>query len=146
MNSTSHNEGSTLRLPSFYDNMLLPFLQSQVGTYSGYSVCPAVGSYHPPVFQDATMKHLSALLPGTLIFVSITKTDHNLFFLLATCLLISLKEQMPEVSSMAVNCISLQPQAPLRVSPPTPSPSLPHTTHASRKQPDMNRCESGMFG
>ena len=36
------------------------------------------------------------------------------FFLLATCLPISLKEQMPEVSRRAVNCISLQSQVPLR--------------------------------
>ena len=148
MNSTSHSEGSTLQLPSFYDTVLLPFLQSQVGTYSGYLVCRAVSSYHPPVFQDATMKRLSALLPGTLIFVSTTKKKMITiyFFLLATCLPISLKEKMPEVSRRAVNCISLQSHVPLRVSPPTPSPPLPHITHASRKQPDMNRCESGMFG
>ena len=51
------------------------------------------------------------------------KTDDNkLLFLLATSLL---KEQMPEVSRMAVNCIPLQPHLPLRASPPTSS--LPPT-------------------
>ena len=85
-------------------------------------------------FEGATMKGLSAPLPGTLIFVSTTKIhDNNLFLLLETCILISFKEQMLEVSSMGVKWMPLQPHLPLSVSLPTPHSLLLHIAYAHSK-------------
>ena len=69
--------------------MLVPSLQAQMSTYSEHLVCLADRTFHPLVFQDATMKGLPAPHPGTLIF-----GNNNIFFL-DTCLLTSPKEQMP---------------------------------------------------
>lgn len=88
------------------------------------------------------MSHLfisaSPLQPGQfsfweLITFSIASLFHgannnNLFFPLASCLLISCKEQMPEFSRMAVNWMPLQEHLLQSMSPPTPNSPISHVT------------------
>ena len=66
---------------------LVPPLQAQADTYSGYLVSPAAEALHPLVCQDVSMKALPAFLPGTFTLISTSRTGvNNLFFRLATCL------------------------------------------------------------
>ena len=52
--------------------------------------------------------------------------NNNLFLLLVTSLLITIKDQMPEVSIVAVKQMPLHLYLPLSASPATPNSLLPH--------------------
>lgn len=118
-------------------------LQTQADTYSGYLVCLARNPL-PLIFQDVTIKGLSALLLSTFIFVSTARASvNNLFFPLTTCLFCFLKKQMTEVSRMAVNWL-LHPYHTAEYGP-TSASHLPYSIPCPQEASIHIHKESGMF-